>query len=162
MHTIISGLLHVSSLIDWLMHTKFVSFNCTDECCAVVIPCETQSVTRRNMWSVLLQDASRRLLSTAERPLPGHPESQQGTLQEALPLPALVAPALAAANQDQAYLRWKAVIHSMLSTTAAAAHGPDFRAARWFHNQMSYRDGSAAVPSNQGRWIRRRFCCCLR
>lgn len=101
----------------------------------------------------VLQEAPRHILSTAERPLPWQPESRQGTLQEALLLPALVAPALAAANQDHAYLRWKAVIHSMPSTTAAATQGPDFPAARWFHNQMSYR-GSADVPCNQGRWIR--------
>ena len=106
------------------------------------------------------QEAPRQILSTAERPLPGRPQSQQGILQEALPLPALVAPALAAANEDHAYLRWKAVIHSMPANTAAAAQGPDFPAARWFHDQMSYRHGSAAAPYNQGRWIRSCCCCC--
>lgn len=105
----------------------------------------------------VFQEAPRQILSTAERPLPGQPQSQLGILQEALPLPALVAPALAAANQDHPYLRWKAVIHSMPSNTAAAAQGPDFPAARWFHDQMSYRDGSAAVPHKQRRWI---SCCC--
>lgn len=96
----------------------------------------------------VLQEAPRQTLITAERPLSRQPRSQQGALQEALPLPALVTPALAAANQDHAYLRWKAVIHSVPSS--AAAQGPDFPAARWFHDQMSYRDGSAGVPSNQG------------
>lgn len=99
-----------------------------------------------------LQEALRQILNTAERPLPGLPQSQAGALQEALPLPALVAPALAAANQDHAYLRWKAVIHSMPSNTAAAALGPDFPAARWFHDQMAFREGSAHVPCNQGEW----------
>ena len=108
----------------------------------------------------VLQEAPRQILSTAERPLSRQPQSQQGALQEALPLPALVAPALAVANQDHAYLRWKAVIHSMPSKTAAA-QGPDFPAARWFHDQMSYKDGSADVPCNQGRWIKSCcFCCC--
>lgn len=95
----------------------------------------------------------RQLDTTAERPLPGHPQSQQGALQEALPLPALVAPALAAANPDQAYLRWKAVIHSMSSNAPAAARGPDFPAARWFRDQMSYQQGSAPVSCSQGRGI---------
>lgn len=86
--------------------------------------------------------------------MPRQPQSQEGALQEALPLPALVAPALATAHPDQAYLRWKAVIHSMSSNNAAAARGPDFLAARWFTDQMSHREGSTPVSCQQGGYIK--------
>ncbi len=98
--------------------------------------------------------------NAAQRPLYGHVQSRGGSLQEALPLPALVAPALAAANAEQTYLRWKAVIHYMPSSSAAAAQGPDFAAAKWFRNQMAYRAGAAHVGNDQGAHAT--LCCkCL-
>lgn len=145
----------MTSLVDWPKHMK--TFLAQLPQVAVLQEMNKKCCTWEQMG---LQEASRQVLGTAERPLPGHPQSQQGALREALPLPALVAPALAAANPDHAYLRWKAVIHSMPSTTAAA-HGPDFRAAKWFHDQMSCRDGSAAVPCNHGKKITSCFCFCL-
>lgn len=95
--------------------------------------------------------------NAAQRPLQGHLQSCGGNLQEALPLPALVAPALAAANDEQTYLRWKAVIHYMPSSSAAAARGPDFAAAKWFRNQMAYRAGAAHVGNDQGAYST--LCC---
>lgn len=86
---------------------------------------------------------------TGQRPLHGYLQSRGGSLQEALPLPALVAPALAAANAEQTYLRWKAVIHYMPSSSSAAAQGPDFAAARWFKTQMAYKAGAAHVRNDQ-------------
>ena len=98
--------------------------------------------------------------NAAQRPLHGHLQSRGGSLQEALPLPALVAPALAAANAEQTYLRWKAVIHYMPSNSAAAAQGPDFAAAKWLRNQMAYKAGAAHVGNDQGAYIA--SCCkCL-
>jgi len=98
--------------------------------------------------------------NAAQRPLHGPLQSRGGSLQEALPLPALVAPALAAANAEQTYLRWKAVIHYMPSSSAAAAQGPDFAAAKWFRNQMAYKAGAAHVGSDQGAYTA--LCCkCL-
>ena len=97
-----------------------------------------------------MQVAPRQAISTADRPLPGPPSSKEGILQEALPLPALVSPALAAANEDQAYLRWKAVIHCLLGTAATAVHAPDYTAARWFCTQMMHRDGSRNHASSTG------------
>jgi len=102
----------------------------------------------------------RQTSNAAQRPLHGHLQSRGGSLQEALPLPALVAPALAAANADQTYLRWKAVIHYMPSSSAAAAQGPDFAAAKWFRNQMAYKAGAAHVGNDQGAYTT--LCCkCL-
>ena len=100
----------------------------------------------------LLQAVWRETDNSAQQPLPvpGHLQSQQGTLQEALPLPSLVAPALAAANEEEPYLRWKAVIHYMQSSTAAD-RGPDYAAARWMRTQMAYqsRAGHSANASGQ-------------
>ena len=107
----------------------------------------------QHMLFFAIQEVLRQVVSTAERPLSGHAQSQGGTLQEALPLPALVAPALAAANQDQAYLRWKAVIHCLPGNNDAAAHAPDFTAARWLYNQMMYKDHSFAIASPDGEPI---------
>ena len=95
--------------------------------------------------------------NAAQQPLHGHLQSRGGSLQEALPLPALVAPALAAANAEQTYLRWKAVIHYMPSSSAAAARGPDFAAAKWLQNQMAYRAGAAHVGNDQGAYST--LCC---
>ena len=92
--------------------------------------------------------ARRHTINTAQRPLQGHLGSRGSSLQEALPLPALVAPALAAANQEQPYLRWKAVIH--YTPSAAATQGPDFAAAKWLRSQMAYRAGAAHVGNGQG------------
>ena len=98
--------------------------------------------------------------NAAQRPLRGYLHSRGGSLQEALPLPALVAPALAAANAEQTYLRWKAVIHYMPSSSAAAVQGPDFAAAKWFRNQMAHRAGAAHVGNDQGAYTT--LCCkCL-
>ena len=109
------------------------------------------SDSRQHERLFAIQDVPRQVFSTAERPLPAHSQSQGGTIQEALPLPALVAPALAAANHDQAYLHWKAVIHCMLGNNPAAEHAPDFTAARWFCNQMMYKDHSSSVASTDGK-----------
>ena len=65
-------------------------------------------------------------------------------------MPALVVPALAAANEDEPYLRWKAVIHYMHSSTAAAK-GPDFAAARWMRSQMAYRSRAGHPADAPGR-----------
>ena len=96
----------------------------------------------------MLQVVPRQTVNAAQRPLQGHLQSHKGSLQEALPLPALVAPALAAT--DQTYLRWKAVIHYMPSSSAAAAQGPDFAAAKWLRQQMAYRGGTGFVGHQQG------------
>ncbi|KAL0031492.1 hypothetical protein WJX77_003186 [Trebouxia sp. C0004] len=95
------------------------------------------------------QVVCRHLGNAAQRPLHGYLQSHGGSLQDALPLPALVAPALAAANAEQTYLRWKAVIHYMPSSSAAAAQGPDFAAAKWFRNQMAYKAGAAYVGNDE-------------
>ena len=76
-------------------------------------------------------------------------QSHIGPLQEALPLPALIAPALAAANQDEVYLRWKAVIHYLPNRTAAEK-GPDFAAARWLQKHMAYTSGTKPVVDASG------------
>ena len=127
---------------------------CTNAVCTCFLFC---LVSQCYCFLVLQEAHLRQSVSTAERPLPGHPQSQEGALQEALPLPALVAPALAAANPDQAYLRWKGVIHSMPINAPAAACGPDFSAARWFHDQMSYQQGSAPKFHSQGGCFRLRL-----
>ena len=102
------------------------------------------------MVSCVQQVAVRPTVSAAQRPLQGHLQSRNGSLQEALPLPALVAPALAAVNLGQPYLRWKAVLHYMPSTTAALAQGPDFAAAKWLQHQMAYKADTAYVGKSEG------------
>lgn len=67
-------------------------------------------------------------------------------------LPSFIAPALANNNEGLSYLRWKAVIH-YLPNAAAAAHSPDFAAAKWFMHQMSYKNkhGHACPDSGELR-----------
>ena len=48
----------------------------------------------------------------------------------------------------------------MPSSSAAAAQGPDFAAAKWFRNQMAYKAGAAHVGNDQGAYTT--LCCkCL-
>lgn len=70
--------------------------------------------------------------------------------QSPVHLPSVLAPALAANNEGQAYLRWKAVIHYM-PTAEASAHSPDFAAAKWFRQQMSFKGSGGHNTSDSGK-----------
>ena len=70
-------------------------------------------------------------------------------VQPSLHLPSIVASALAANNEGQTHLRWKAVIHHM-PATAATANSPDFAAAKWLRHQMAYKGKHSPTSAQAG------------
>ena len=69
--------------------------------------------------------------------------------QPSLHLPSIIASALAANNEGQTHLRWKAVIHHM-PATAATANSPDFAAAKWLRHQMAYKGKNSSSSTQAG------------